>query len=229
MLISVAIANDEKDEDYADALVAAKRQDFAYALELWNELADGGHSNSQYKLGVLYRLGYGVKKDFQKAFHRFEQAAQQAHGYAQYNLAMMYLKGWGTKRNTNEAEKWLRKASIHKIRLAQEKLDSIIADSLSTIDRRKVEDKDGKPDVDINEILIWAAKDGRAAAISDLIDLGAEVNWQNKFGRSALMEAAYSGRPLAVEMLLDLGADVNAKDKVLIAKNLTVRLVEQNH
>ena len=204
----------DDNEDYQEALNAAKLKDFNYALELWKNLASKGHSKSQYKLGVLYRLGYGVEKDLDKAFQWFQRAAQQNHGYAQYNLAMMYLKGWGTPRDTNEAEKWFRKAAAHDIKLAQEKLNNLITDSLSSIDKGKLKEDDEKAqeDMDLNQLLFWAAKDGRTAGVNDLVALGANVTSQDKYGRTALMEAAYFGRADTVEKLLDLGANANSQD-----------------
>ena len=46
-----------------------------------------------------------------------------------------------------------------------------------------------------------------------LLDGGADVNVQNKYGSTALSWAAGSGHKEIVEMLLEGGADVHQKDK----------------
>ena len=48
--------------------------------------------------------------------------------------------------------------------------------------------------------------------VRDLIVLGANVDWQDGDGRTALHECAYKNRPEILRMLLDAGADVNIQD-----------------
>ena len=53
-------------EQFKDALDAARQRDYQYALETWETLAKKGHADSQYRLGVMYRLGTGVEKNLDK-------------------------------------------------------------------------------------------------------------------------------------------------------------------
>ena len=39
---------------FEDALAAAQRGDYPTALRLWQPLAEQGHANAQYNLGVMY-------------------------------------------------------------------------------------------------------------------------------------------------------------------------------
>ncbi|KKK72061.1 hypothetical protein LCGC14_2907670 [marine sediment metagenome] len=45
-----------------------------------------------------------------------------------------------------------------------------------------------------------------------LIETGADVNVQNKWGETALMWASYEGHPEVVELLIERGANINAMD-----------------
>ena len=45
--------------------------------------------------------------------------------------------------------------------------------------------------------------------VSDLILLGANLNWQDNYGRTALYVSAYWNLPEITKMLIDAGADVN--------------------
>ena len=66
-----------EDEEFQEALQAAKQRDLPYAIELWRSLADRGHAKAQYHLGVLYRKGLGVEKDLDKSYMWFRRAAEK--------------------------------------------------------------------------------------------------------------------------------------------------------
>jgi ankyrin repeat protein len=58
--------------------------------------------------------------------------------------------------------------------------------------------------------LIYAAREGRPAAVRTLLDHGAAVDATDKKGSTALMYAADHGYIAIAQMLLDKGANVNA-------------------
>ena len=62
--------------------------------------------------------------------------------------------------------------------------------------------------------LMYAARDGHTESAKTLIDVGVDVNAQDKVGRSALMYAAGKGYTEIAKALIDAGADMNAKDNV---------------
>ncbi|UCF81439.1 MAG: ankyrin repeat domain-containing protein, partial [Acidobacteriota bacterium] len=66
---------------------------------------------------------------------------------------------------------------------------------------------------DINSDLIEAAEAGDTAKVEQLIEQGADVNAEDKYGITALMFAAKNGQTEIVKALVDAGADVEAKDK----------------
>ena len=61
--------------------------------------------------------------------------------------------------------------------------------------------------------MLYAASLGDAAAITVLLDDGADVNSADYDGRSALHLASSEGRLETVDLLLRKGARVNAKDR----------------
>ncbi|KAL7057529.1 hypothetical protein AAHC03_016886 [Spirometra sp. Aus1] len=73
----------------------------------------------------------------------------------------------------------------------------------------------GKPAAhgDIGQSLLRAARAGDSKKISDLISLGANVNYTNPTGLTALHLAAKEGHALVVKQLLVNGSDVNAASK----------------
>lgn len=60
---------------------------------------------------------------------------------------------------------------------------------------------------------LWTAVRGTdVAAVKSALDAGADVNFKNEMGITALWIACGKGKPEIVELLIDRGADVNARD-----------------
>jgi TPR repeat protein len=66
---------------------------------------------AQYRLGVLYALGQGVKQDYGQAAQLFLAAANGGVAEAQYNVAVMYSEGMGVPRDPAQAMSWYQKAA----------------------------------------------------------------------------------------------------------------------
>jgi TPR repeat protein len=66
---------------------------------------------AQYRLGVLYALGQGVKQDYGQAAQLFLAAANGGVAEAQYNVAVMYSEGMGVPRDPAQAINWYQKAA----------------------------------------------------------------------------------------------------------------------
>ena len=66
--------------------------------------------------------------------------------------------------------------------------------------------------MDKNE-LIWAAKRNNADEIKKLIENGADVEFTDDEGVTALIYAAQGGNVEAIKILIEKGADIEAKDK----------------
>ena len=72
---------------------------------------------------------------------------------------------------------------------------------------------------------LWeAARNGDAAAITDLLDKGADVNAQNELQINALWIAAGKEKTEVVELLIARGADVNARDAIWYQTPLSIAI-----
>ena len=82
------------------------------ALAPWlEERAKSGDAIAQYRLGVLYALGQGVRQDYQHAAELFKTSAENGVAEAQYNIGVMYGNGLDIGRDPAEAAQWYQKAA----------------------------------------------------------------------------------------------------------------------
>ena len=65
---------------------------------------------------------------------------------------------------------------------------------------------------ELNDQMFEAVRKGDAAAVTALLDKGADVNAKFRYGQTALFKAAERGHVDVVKVLLDRGADVKVKD-----------------
>ena len=106
--------------DYQKGLDAAQNGNYTAALKEWRPLAEQGHSESQFVLGLLYRNGKGVEKDFSKAIKWYLLAAENGHAKAQAKLGYMYVNGEGVNKNYVRAYMWGRLSEINENREGSE-------------------------------------------------------------------------------------------------------------
>lgn len=74
---------------------------------------------------------------------------------------------------------------------------------------------------ELNDQLFEAARKGDAAAVTSLLDKGADVNAKFRYGQTALFKAAERGHANVVKVLLDRGADVTVQDTFYRATAMT--------
>lgn len=94
-----------------DAAAAVAPKDPAILAKWLEEQVEAGNPVAQYRLGVLYALGQGVKQDYSRAAELFKQSAVGGIAEAQYNVAVMYSEGMGVPRDPALAATWYRKAA----------------------------------------------------------------------------------------------------------------------
>ncbi len=99
--------------DFSEGLEAYVRRDYATALRIYQQFADQGNARAQFKLGVMYKNGYGVPQDYKEAVKWYRKAVDQGNADAQTNLGVMYAIGQGVLQDYKEAVKWIRKAADH--------------------------------------------------------------------------------------------------------------------
>ncbi len=96
---------------YEQANVALDAQNYAKAAGYYQQAADQGHAQAQYRLGVLYQKGLGVAKSKSRAALLFRMAADQDVAQAQYSLAFLYFYGQGVLQSREFAVNWLKKSA----------------------------------------------------------------------------------------------------------------------
>ncbi len=107
---------------FYEGVAAYNRGDYATALREWRLLAEQGHAEAQYNLGIMYNKGRGVPQDYAAAVGWWRKAAEQGDAAAQHNLGLMYHNGEGTPQDYAAAVKWYRKAAAQGYALAQTNL-----------------------------------------------------------------------------------------------------------
>lgn len=82
-------------------------QDPVAAASWLHHLAEGGHRDEQYYLGLMYYDGRGVSRDEAVAATWFRRAADQWHHEAEYRLGLMYRDGVGVPQDLGIAAEWV--------------------------------------------------------------------------------------------------------------------------
>lgn len=94
--------------DYPKGFDAFSTGDYEAALAEWAPLADQGHADSQFGMGLLCANGWGTAQDDAEALKWYELAAAQGHGEAAFNIGVMYQNGWGVDQSDAEALRWMQ-------------------------------------------------------------------------------------------------------------------------
>jgi TPR repeat protein len=74
---------------------------------------------NQYRQGLRYYHGNGVKQDYEQAVFWFTEAAEQGHAKAQSFLGFCYYAGRGVKQNYAQATIWCTAAAVQGDAVAQ--------------------------------------------------------------------------------------------------------------
>ncbi|MDQ3185251.1 MAG: sel1 repeat family protein [Pseudomonadota bacterium] len=105
--------------------------DHHFAVQLYQENAEKGNSDAQYKLGLLYLTGNGALQDFTEAAKWLKLAAEQGYALAQYELGLIYRSGYGLATDQVQSYMWLNIAAAAGIKQAVMVRDEVMR-SLST-------------------------------------------------------------------------------------------------
>lgn len=76
-----------------DAKAAYEHGDYATALRLYRQLAEGGDGDAQCELGRMYLSGNGVPQDYIQSTAWFRKAAEQGNAKGLLFLGGSYYKG----------------------------------------------------------------------------------------------------------------------------------------
>lgn len=105
--------------------------DHYFTVRLYEDSAEKGDSDAQYKLGLLYLTGNGALQDFAEAAKWLELAAEQGYGLAQYELGLIYRTGYGLPIDQVQSYVWLNLAAAAGVQQAVTARDEIMR-SLNT-------------------------------------------------------------------------------------------------
>ena len=105
--------------------------DHHFAVQLYQESAENGDSDAQYKLGLLYLTGNGALQDFAEAAKWLKLAAERGYALAQYELGLIYRTGYGLASDQVQSYMWLNLAAAAGVKQAVVARDEVMK-SLST-------------------------------------------------------------------------------------------------
>jgi TPR repeat protein len=98
--------------DFESGVDAAALGDYETALALWQPLAEAGHVDAQFNLGLMYDNGTGVPRDLETAAAWYRRAAEAGDRAAQSYLGEMYARGQGVEQSFEKAVQWYEKAAL---------------------------------------------------------------------------------------------------------------------
>ena len=81
--------------DFQKGMEAYNKGDYATALKEWKPLAEGGDTDAQYNLGIMYDEGQGVPQDYQEAEKWYTIVAEKGDPEAQRQVALLHYYGNG--------------------------------------------------------------------------------------------------------------------------------------
>ena len=114
-------------DDFSVGQAAYERGDYGAALGAWRPLAERGHAEAQYNLGLMYDNGRGVSEDDVQAVRWYRMAADQGVALAQHNVGAMYAHGQGIPQDDVEAVRWFTEAADQGLPEAQAALGAMYA------------------------------------------------------------------------------------------------------
>ncbi len=154
------------------------------AIDVIKSSAQGGDSDAQYELGMLYQSGSGIPQDMAQARRWLTQAAQGGNVRAQYALALFYRTDDGGQ-DINQSINWQRKAAQSGYAEAQYGLGLLYANGQYV-------------NQDNNQARNWfqqAAQQGHVAANLALLSQGDTPQPQTVAQAPLTLEDGAAGRP----------------------------------
>ena len=106
LLFLTAGCNLNQEADFQKGNEAFKKKDYETALREWRPLAEQGHAEAQYWLGVMYGRGQAVPQNHKIALKWWKLAAEEGHAWAMIHLGASYRFGKGVPKNLVYAYMW---------------------------------------------------------------------------------------------------------------------------
>ncbi len=110
-LVLIAGMADRSLAGFDDGMAAYHGEDYAVVLREFRPLAEGGDARAQYRLGIMYNMGFGVAQNSQTAAAWLTKAAERNVPDAQFVLGVLYELGRGVPHSMADAVSWWRRAA----------------------------------------------------------------------------------------------------------------------
>ncbi len=208
MLVAGVLSGPVVEASASDSLEAAKRairlKDYSTAASLYRLSALEGDTDSMYQLGVLFQMGRGVSKDHSKAVEWYKKAAEQGHVKAQFNLGAMYESGWGTTPDYKMAYDYYRKAAAQGHDRAESKCNMLRDGGLLML---------GNTNLPREELLIATVKKNDLNNVVQLLNSGADIDYQDGYGNTPLIESVVCEHIEATKLLISKGVCLEIHNK----------------
>jgi uncharacterized protein len=88
-------------------------------------LAEQGHADAQYDLGLMYQTGRGVPENYVEAVKWYRLSAEQGFAFAQLNLGLLYTGGDGVPENYLISYVWISVSAAQGNQSAKAVLDEL--------------------------------------------------------------------------------------------------------
>lgn len=98
-------------QTFGDGVAAYSLQQYERAHAIWLRLAEEGDGQAQFRLAVLYDLGFGVEANEAEAAKWYRRAAEGGEADAQLALAFSLRDGRGVREDKVEAVQWFRRVA----------------------------------------------------------------------------------------------------------------------
>jgi TPR repeat protein len=108
--------------DFEKGMTYCKAGQLTEVVAEWTIDANGGDSNAQYNLGLMYQDGLGVPQDAKKAVYWYTLSAEQGNSGAQINLGNSYSNGEGVPQDAKKAVYWYTLSAEQGVSVAQRNL-----------------------------------------------------------------------------------------------------------
>lgn len=113
---AAALCTETSDVEEGGTYLAAgiemlRHNDAQAALKNFGAAARRGNHEAQYRIGLMYRDGTGLKPDATEAAYWFRKAGSNGHTQAQYEIAVCFDKGAGVLQDSRVAAEWYWRAA----------------------------------------------------------------------------------------------------------------------
>ena len=113
-------------QSYKNAVRAFEQDRPQTAVRDLTTLAREGHTEAQFFLAEIYRVGKkGIVRDARSAARLYREAAGQGHALAQYNLGKLYSLGNGVPESPFHAYMWYSIAATNNYKQAYKDIERL--------------------------------------------------------------------------------------------------------